>query len=198
LRGIGCQLINKPVSSCFFFTSSLSLRGFPFLSGFYSKDLIIEVFEISGMGTLAYVLVLFSLGFTIIYRIRLINFLWVMEFNFIPLSANQGEGLLSVVPMLVLYLFSVVGGSSISQLIVPLVCVRIEFELQILLLVLVGVTLFISLIASLGVGTIKIRVLTGGLREGLGLMWFLYDLSTFLLLHLLTLRGLFLTVLDQG
>lgn len=170
LRGIGCQLINRPVSSCFFFTSSLSLRGFPFLSGFYSKDLIIEAFEISGMGILAYGLVLFSLGFTVIYRIRLINFLWVMEFNFIPIAVNYGEGLLSIVPILILYLFSVVGGSYISQLMVPLVCVNIEFRLRILLLILVGVILFISLIVFFGVATIEIRALTGFLSEGLGLM----------------------------
>jgi len=150
LRGIGCQLINRPVSSCFFFTSSLSLRGFPFLSGFYSKDLIIEVFETYEMGILAYMLVLLSLGFTIIYRIRLISFLWVIEFNFMPVSFNYGEGLLSVTPIAVLYLFSVIGGSSISQLMVPLVCVNMEFILKILLLVLVGVTLFISLITFFG------------------------------------------------
>jgi len=198
LRGIGCQLINRPVSSCFFFTSSLSLRGFPFLSGFYSKDLIIEAFEISGMGILAYGLVLFSLGFTVIYRIRLINFLWVMEFNFIPIAVNYGEGLLSIVPILILYLFSVVGGSYISQLMVPLVCVNIEFRLRILLLILVGVILFISLIVFFGVATIEIRALTGFLSEGLGLMWFLYDLCASFLLKLLTLRGFFLIVVDQG
>jgi len=170
LRGIGCQLINKPVSSCFFFTSSLSLRGFPFLSGFYSKDLIIEVFEISGMGVLAYLLVLFSLGFTVIYRIRLVSFLWFMEFNFIPLSYNNGEIGLSLVPMLVLYLFSVVGGSLISHLIVPLFCISIEFVLKISLLVLVGVILFSSLITYFEVLSIKISFLTGVLSEGLGLM----------------------------
>lgn len=198
LRGIGSQLINRPLSSCFFFTSSLSLRGFPFLSGFYSKDLIIEVFEISGMGILAYMLVLFSLGFTVIYRIRLINFLWVIEFNFTPISVNYGEGLLSTVPMLILYLFSVVGGASISQLIIPLICVNIEFIIKILLLVLVGVVLFISLITFFRVTVIEVRVLTGFLGEGLGLMWFLYDLCTSFLLQLLNIRSLFLIVVDQG
>jgi len=123
------------------------------------------------MGILAYGLVLFSLGFTVIYRIRLINFLWVMEFNFIPIAVNYGEGLLSIVPILILYLFSVVGGSYISQLMVPLVCVNIEFRLRILLLILVGVILFISLIVFFfGVATIEIRALTGFLSEGLGLM----------------------------
>jgi len=198
LRGIGCQLINKPVSSCFFFTSSLSLRGFPFLSGFYSKDLIIEVFEISGMGVLAYLLVLFSLGFTVIYRIRLVSFLWFMEFNFIPLSYNNGEIGLSLVPMLVLYLFSVVGGSLISHLIVPLFCISIEFVLKISLLVLVGVILFSSLITYFEVLSIKISFLTGVLSEGLGLMWFLYDLCAPFLLRLLALRGWFLRATDQG
>jgi len=122
------------------------------------------------MGVLAYLLVLFSLGFTVIYRIRLVSFLWVMEFNFIPLSSNNGEIGLSLVPMLVLYLFSVVGGSLISHLIVPLFCISIEFVLKISLLVLVGVILFSSLITYFEVLSIKISFLTGVLSEGLGLM----------------------------
>jgi NADH-ubiquinone oxidoreductase chain 5 len=43
IRFQGNMLVKLPLSYAFFIIGSLSLAGFPFLSGFYSKDVIIEV-----------------------------------------------------------------------------------------------------------------------------------------------------------
>jgi len=42
LRGLGNIFLNLPFTSFIINVSNFSLRGFPFLCGFYSKDLIIE------------------------------------------------------------------------------------------------------------------------------------------------------------
>jgi len=43
IRFLGGTYLKLPLSYSFFIVGSLALTGFPFLSGFYSKDLIIEV-----------------------------------------------------------------------------------------------------------------------------------------------------------
>ena len=42
LRRMGGLLKVMPITYIMFFVGSLSLAGFPFLTGFYSKDLILE------------------------------------------------------------------------------------------------------------------------------------------------------------
>jgi NADH:ubiquinone oxidoreductase subunit 5 (subunit L)/multisubunit Na+/H+ antiporter MnhA subunit len=77
----GQDLRNKggffPISSFFriiFIFSSLRLCGFPFLSGFFSKDLILE--SSFGLGWRLLFLIIFFISciFSIIYRIRLFMF----------------------------------------------------------------------------------------------------------------------------
>jgi len=46
IRAMGSLLKLLPITFCFFFLGSLALMGLPFFSGFYSKDLIIELFFI--------------------------------------------------------------------------------------------------------------------------------------------------------
>jgi len=53
----------------------LSLGGIPFSCGFYSKDLIIELFLIEGGGYFYFLIFFVGVFFTIIYSIRLIYYL---------------------------------------------------------------------------------------------------------------------------
>jgi len=76
LRGIGFQYFSAPVVSGYFVVSSISLIGFPFLSGFYSKDIVVELFQVSLMGGLSYVLLIVCILSTVLYRIRLVRSLY--------------------------------------------------------------------------------------------------------------------------
>jgi len=71
LRQKGRFLRISPFFSIMFFFSSLSLCGFPFLSGFYSKDLILESSFGLGWGFLCLIIFFFSCMMSLIYRIRL-------------------------------------------------------------------------------------------------------------------------------
>jgi len=64
-----------PITYIMMFIGSLSLLGFPFLTGFYSKDVILELtfasYSINGM--FAYFLGIISVMFTAFYSMRLLH-----------------------------------------------------------------------------------------------------------------------------
>jgi len=74
LRKMGGLVNLLPVTYLMFFIGSFSLAGFPFLTGFYSKDLILELSfsNFSDIALFAYVLGVISAFFTAFYSIRLL------------------------------------------------------------------------------------------------------------------------------
>nr|YP_010277792.1 NADH dehydrogenase subunit 5 [Chelonus formosanus]UBR43344.1 NADH dehydrogenase subunit 5 [Chelonus formosanus]UDP58207.1 NADH dehydrogenase subunit 5 [Chelonus formosanus]UHY94333.1 NADH dehydrogenase subunit 5 [Chelonus formosanus]UJM44013.1 NADH dehydrogenase subunit 5 [Chelonus formosanus] len=65
---------NMNLTKIIFNTASLSLCGFPFLSGFYSKDLIIEMFNMMNTNIYMFIMLYFSMFLTLMYSMRLIYF----------------------------------------------------------------------------------------------------------------------------
>jgi proton-translocating NADH-quinone oxidoreductase chain L len=74
LRRFGALIRILPYTYGMFLIGSLALMGFPFLTGFYSKDVILEVAasSISVPGTFAYWLGLITAFFTAFYSFRLL------------------------------------------------------------------------------------------------------------------------------
>lgn len=52
--------------------TNLALRGFPFLAGFYSKDIILEIISTGLLNKFSMLLLILSTSFTVCYRIRLV------------------------------------------------------------------------------------------------------------------------------
>nr|YP_010175196.1 NADH dehydrogenase subunit 5 [Olidiana tongmaiensis]QSJ61401.1 NADH dehydrogenase subunit 5 [Olidiana tongmaiensis] len=71
-----------PLTSSCFNISWLSLCGIPFLSGFYSKDLLIEYSLSSGLNLLIYILVYISLCLTMFYSLRLFYYSMIVNSGF--------------------------------------------------------------------------------------------------------------------
>lgn len=73
IRKIGGLKSLIPFTYCMVITGSLALIGFPFLPGFYSKDLVLEIaygkYTLSGY--FSYCLGTFSVFFTAFYSTRL-------------------------------------------------------------------------------------------------------------------------------
>jgi len=78
---MGGLVINMPLTITFFNIANLALCGIPFLSGFYSKDLIIEVSSFYYINYLIFVIYYFSVGLTVSYSFRLIYYTVVNDFN---------------------------------------------------------------------------------------------------------------------
>lgn len=87
--GAVCEVL--PVSYMAFFIGSLALMGFPFLTGFYSKDLILELSfsTISISGIYAYWLGVLSAFFTAFYSYRLFFLVFFGECNVVLCSYQQ-------------------------------------------------------------------------------------------------------------
>jgi NADH-ubiquinone oxidoreductase chain 5 len=113
VRLLGGVIKRIPVSSVFFVCCSMSLCGFPFLSGFYSKDLILESYILGEMGALMGLVVAGGTFFTISYSLRLSGYLFLKNLGVKPMN-QFGENVGMLFPIGVLYSISVVAGAGFS------------------------------------------------------------------------------------
>lgn len=88
MRRMGSLAINLPITYAAMLIGSLALAGFPFLTGFYSKDLIIEITQISyysnlqiSFGVFACLLANISVFFTSFYTFRLLFLTFIKNSN---------------------------------------------------------------------------------------------------------------------
>jgi NADH-ubiquinone oxidoreductase chain 5 len=72
LRVCGGLVKNFPLVRACINLANLSLCGIPFLSGFYSKDLIVELTAQGTYSQLILLILFISLGLTVIYSLRLV------------------------------------------------------------------------------------------------------------------------------
>src|SRR3979490_1999969 len=111
IRRLGGLINFLPFTYTIMLVGSLSLLATPWLTGFYSKDLIIELAygQYSFSGTYAFILGSLTAGITAFYSFRLIN----LEFLTYPNGSrtnylNSHEVNLSVIiPLFILALFSI-------------------------------------------------------------------------------------------
>nr|QNV12096.1 NADH dehydrogenase subunit 5 [Argiope bruennichi] len=74
MRNMGTMMSNSPIVASILGVASLSLMGIPFMSGFFSKDPIIETAIFSKTFSLMSFLMILSIGMTSAYSIRMISF----------------------------------------------------------------------------------------------------------------------------
>nr|ATC73027.1 NADH dehydrogenase subunit 5 [Osbornellus sp. EMHAU-2015-Zz052506] len=82
IRMMGSICMIMPLTCCCFNISNMSLCGFPFLSGFYSKDLIVESSSFTGLNLVTFILFYLGLGLTASYSIRLFYYSVLSNFNY--------------------------------------------------------------------------------------------------------------------
>lgn len=74
LRKLGGSYKSIPYTRRILLIANLSLMGLPFLAGFYSKDILVELFLGELSNTFISLLIIFTLFLTRIYRLRLIYY----------------------------------------------------------------------------------------------------------------------------
>nr|YP_010170393.1 NADH dehydrogenase subunit 5 [Phanerochaete carnosa]QRZ60381.1 NADH dehydrogenase subunit 5 [Phanerochaete carnosa] len=122
VRKMGGLINFLPFTYTAMLVGSLSLLATPFLTGFYSKDLIIELAygQYSFSGTYAYILGSITAGLTAFYSFRLISLVFLTVPNGPKTSyLNSHEANLAVIiPLFILALFSIFFGYFASDIFV--------------------------------------------------------------------------------
>nr|YP_010743025.1 NADH dehydrogenase subunit 5 [Anagonalia emeiensis]WEU75306.1 NADH dehydrogenase subunit 5 [Anagonalia emeiensis] len=111
IRLMGSVCIFMPfVTSCFNI-SSLTLCGMPFLSGFYSKDFIIDNMSFNSMNMIVFMMFYFSLGMTSCYSSRLFYYSMVYNYKFMTYNFIKDSFLFMKISIFILTFFSILTGS---------------------------------------------------------------------------------------
>lgn len=130
-----------------FYIARLALIGFPFLAGFYSKDLIIERVYIMNINLFIVRLIILSISLTVSYSLRLIYYVYFREFKWIR-AYNIKENILINISIIVLLLLRIFGGSIFFWICFfdnYFIYIHLRVKLLTLIFIFVGI-LFIGLI----------------------------------------------------
>nr|APX39526.1 NADH dehydrogenase subunit 5 [Oulema melanopus] len=136
IRFMGSLINHMPLTCAYFNICNLSLCGLPFLSGFYSKDLIVEFMMMNYLNIFIYLIFYMSLGLTVAYSFRLTYYTLVGENNYISLNCLNDKSLIMLKSMGGLIILVVFMGSFLNWMIfVDPIIIILPFFLKIMTLI---------------------------------------------------------------
>nr|YP_010257215.1 NADH dehydrogenase subunit 5 [Teratura megafurcula]QVM19039.1 NADH dehydrogenase subunit 5 [Teratura megafurcula] len=119
IRFMGSLCTQMPLTVICFNISNLALCGMPFLAGFYSKDLILEVVSLSYLNSMSFFLYFFSTGLTVCYSLRLVYYSMTGDFNSSSFHPLNDEGWIMLKGMMTLMMMAIMGGCMLSWILFP-------------------------------------------------------------------------------
>lgn len=141
IRNMGALVNSIPLTCILFNICNLSLCGLPFLSGFYSKDLVIEVISIRILNLFVYFIYYISVGLTACYRFRLTYYTLMGDYNLLTLnSLNENKIILKGIRGLVF--FVIFKGRILMWILFPtpyFICLPLSIKILTLLIVISGI-----------------------------------------------------------
>nr|ATN40457.1 NADH dehydrogenase subunit 5 [Phaneroptera falcata] len=141
IRFMGNLCSQMPLTTICFNVSNLALCGMPFLAGFYSKDLILEVVTLSYLNSFSFFLYFFSTGLTVCYSLRLVYYSMTGEFNSSSFHPLNDEGWIMLSGMMGLMFMAVIGGCTLSWMLFSspeMICLPLELKTLALLVSVTG------------------------------------------------------------
>nr|YP_009945220.1 NADH dehydrogenase subunit 5 [Pliacanthopus bimaculatus]QOE17727.1 NADH dehydrogenase subunit 5 [Pliacanthopus bimaculatus] len=144
IRFMGGLTLFMPVTSTCFMISNFALCGMPFLAGFYSKDLILEVISFSNLNMFMYFMFFFSTGLTVCYSFRLFYYVVWGDLNMTPMLKLKKDEWMMIFGMLGLTFFAIFGGGALNWLVflTPyFICLPLFMKIMPFLVSIVGVWL---------------------------------------------------------
>lgn len=200
IRYIGSLVNQLPITTLYFNIANLALCGFPFLTGFYSKDLILEIASFYNINLLIYILFFISTGLTVCYSLRLMYYSLYRDYKRWGFHLIIDNSSIIIFRIRSLIILSILGGCLLRWLIFPIP------ELLILPNFIKLITLVSCILGGL-IGHyfsnwtfyIKRKVIKFQLFFYIGSIWFLPIISTIgLIYYPIILGNYFLKVADNG
>jgi NADH-quinone oxidoreductase subunit L len=123
LRKMGSLVYKMPFTYLSILVGSLAILGFPFLTGFYSKDILLEFAYVSySVDSLyVYMMGLLTAFFTAVYSFKLIFFVFFIKSNLYNKNVKLNESnFFILIPLLILSILSIFVGYLFSEIFVGL------------------------------------------------------------------------------
>nr|YP_009729789.1 NADH dehydrogenase subunit 5 [Leptalina unicolor]QHW07579.1 NADH dehydrogenase subunit 5 [Leptalina unicolor] len=181
IRLMGGMSLNIPLTSLCLNISNLALCGIPFLAGFYSKDLILEMVMMSNLNMFIFFFYYFSTGLTMFYTIRLMMYLMVNDYNLLTIYNLYDEDYIMLKSMFMLLFMSIVVGSLLSWIIFSypyMIYLPMNLKLMVFYVIFIGL-LMGYFISNMGIYSLNKFLISYDLSLFLSLMWFMPNLSTY-------------------
>nr|QTH79115.1 NADH dehydrogenase subunit 5 [Empria sp.] len=178
IRFMGSISFQMPLVSICFNFSNLALCGFPFLAGFYSKDLILEQVLLMNYNIFIMVMFMISTIFTVMYTFRLIYFSMINSFSMLSLNFLNDNLWKLNKSLLGLMIMVILGGSMLSWMLFPypyMICMSIYFKMIPLMIIFLGILLG-YMIFCLNMN--KLIINNYYLMMFFSMMWFMPFIST--------------------
>nr|UPX88402.1 NADH dehydrogenase subunit 5 [Melanagromyza aenea] len=201
IRLMGGLVKCMPYTSSCFNVSNLALCGMPFLAGFYSKDLILEMVCFSNINLFSFFLFFFSTGLTVCYSFRLVYYSMTGDLNCGSLNFLNDEGWIMMKSMLGLLLMSILGGSMLSWLMFssPMTIMLPFFMKMLTLIVCLLGGLFGYFISNVSMYYFNKSLNNYLLVNFIGNMWFMPMISTHgIIYYPLSIGFNMIKLFDQG
>nr|UBN08755.1 NADH dehydrogenase subunit 5 [Macropanesthia heppleorum] len=181
IRFMGNLSFQMPLTSSCLMISNFSLCGMPFLAGFYSSDLILEMSSFSYLNILSFFLFFFSTGLTVCYTFRLFYYSMSGDFNLGSMNCMDESDMNMLVGMLTLLMMVILGGSILSWMIFPTPSyLFLPFYLKILVILVSFIGGWIGYeLSKIGLGEDNLFFNLNNLSWFLGSMWYMPYLSTY-------------------
>nr|QUB07209.1 NADH dehydrogenase subunit 5 [Labidostomis urticarum] len=201
IRYLGGLINQMPYTITLFNVCNFSLCGLPFMSGFYSKDLVVEVMSMGYLNIFIYVIFYISVGLTVSYSARLAYYSLLGTYNYLSLGSVSESVSQMVKGMTFLILLVVFSGSMLSWLSFKtpyFICLPFMMKMMTLLVIITGAIL------GYEVSKISLNYNLGSLKNislvsFLGSMWNMPIISTLGASYYPVYSGkVYYTLFDQG
>nr|YP_009040490.1 NADH dehydrogenase subunit 5 [Peirates arcuatus]AHF21751.1 NADH dehydrogenase subunit 5 [Peirates arcuatus] len=182
IRHMGCVVNQLPFTCTCFMISNFSLCGLPFMSGFYSKDIILEMVMTSSYNFFVFLIFFISVGLTVSYSVRLIYYCLSFNMN-LYVCQNYSEDGLMMKSMIFMTILSICGGSILSWFLFncpALIVLPLGFKIMPLIFIVLGGWLGYELsFSNYFVSAYSLRYYFISFFSGS--MWFMPSFSTYML-----------------